>query len=411
LCLLFLATTFQGDRLTGWVQQTIPRPDLAVRDLQFLDSLTGFMVSTKPAVDTAFIFKTTDGGNNWSTTYFDSLYLISMDFVDKNVGYCGGAKVGSGILKKTTDGGNNWFTVTSIPFTMFDDIEFVNKDTGWICFKSVVEGALWRTTNGGVSWQMQLDYNYAPSKIFFVNSSTGWVIGNSGDNLYKTTNCGVNWFLLPNLGNNLEDVFFTTIDTGYVTGGGGNGMMKTINGGNNWIAVNTPGITTGTKLFFINSKTGWAGSGIYKIFASRDGFNWGIQTSPRYSNYNVSFVDSLKGWAGSSGLVHTTDGGGPIVNANQIGTEVPEEYMLFQNYPNPFNSISKIKYQISKFANIKIVIFDVSGREISILVNQRQSPGTYENNFDAGKLSSGIYFYSLFADWKRIDTKKMVLIK
>lgn len=63
LCLLFLATTFQGDRPTGWVQQTIPRPDLAVRDLQFLDALTGFTISAKSPSDTSFIFKTTKGNN------------------------------------------------------------------------------------------------------------------------------------------------------------------------------------------------------------------------------------------------------------------------------------------------------------------------------------------------------------
>ena len=308
LCLLFLATTFQGDRLTGWVQQTIPRPDLAVRDLQFLDSLTGFMVSTKPAVDTAFIFKTTDGGNNWSTTFFDSLYLISMDFVDKNVGYCGGAKVGSGILKKTTDGGNNWFTVTSIPFTMFDDIEFVNKDTGWICFKSVVEGALWRTTNGGVSWQMQLDYNYAPSKIFFVNSSTGWVIGNSGQNLYKTTNSGQNWVVQYGFSNSITDVHFLNTDTGYIIGGIGNGLIKSTNKGDNWIECNSLPIYPNARIFFINNHRGWVGNRPNNIVSTYDGNDWGHQYSPLFTSYNVSFVDTLHGWAGYSGLVHTTDG-------------------------------------------------------------------------------------------------------
>jgi len=346
LCFLFLATTFQGDRLTGWVQQTIPRQDLAVLDLQFLDTLTGFMVSTKPAVDTAFIFKTTDGGNNWSTTYFDSLYLFCMDMVDKNIGYSGGAKVGSGIIKKTTNSGNNWFTVSSIPFVIIVDVEFINKDTGWVCSPASFGGGLWRTTDGGLSWILQLNETYRPSKIFFVNSSTGWVIGNAGYNLYKTTNSGVNWNLQTNFSDLISDVFFSSSDTGLVVGGGNNNLKKTTNGGNNWFDVNIPNyLTSENRLFSLNNKTSWAGGGIYKIFATKDGYNWVKQNSPQYSNYNVSFVDSLNGWAGYSGLVHTTDGGGPIVSANQTVTGVPKDFVLEQNYPNPFNQLSIINYQ------------------------------------------------------------------
>jgi hypothetical protein len=94
------------------------------------------------------------------------------------------------------------------------------------------------------------------------------------------------------------------------------------------------------------------------------------------------------------------------------GNEIPETYVLMQNYPNPFNPKSKIKYQISKNnKNVKILVFDIIGREITQLVNQKQNAGTYEVNFDGTNYSSGVYFYSLIIDGKTINTKKMILLR
>jgi hypothetical protein len=102
-----------------------------------------------------------------------------------------------------------------------------------------------------------------------------------------------------------------------------------------------------------------------------------------------------------------------------ISTEIPKDTRLFQNYPNPFNQITSIKYQISKSVKsqtsclwqVKINVFDILGKEIFTLVNEKQSPGTYETRFDCGSLATGIYFYSILINGKIIDTKKLVLIK
>jgi len=426
LSLLFFATAFQSDKLltSGWVQQTIPRQDLFVADLQFVDTLTGFMVQSRYSPDTSFISKTTDGGNNWIVTQFVNYYLTSLHFFDKNIGYCVGGIINTndnGIVLKSTNGGNNWFTVSLVSsFIKLDDVMFVNKDTGWVCSTDLISGGLWRTINGGQTWQLQLNDSYRPSKIFFVNNNTGWVIGNSGQYLYKTNNCGVNWFALPNLGNNLGDVFFATIDTGYVTGCGGNGMMRTTDGGTNWYPVNTPVIIQGTRLFFVNSQIGWAGSRPYKIFATNDGFNWGTQYSPNFTSYNVSFVDSLHGWAGYSGLAHTVDGGGTItyIGIKQNGSFIPS-FELGQNYPNPFNASTRIKFSILKSCYLDLKIYNIKGVEVAKPISGLgYKPGEYEFYFDAEKysISSGVYFYLMkgaTTDNKEIfiDTKKMLMIK
>jgi len=102
-----------------------------------------------------------------------------------------------------------------------------------------------------------------------------------------------------------------------------------------------------------------------------------------------------------------------------IGTvTVPNYYLLKQNYPNPFNPSTKIEYAIPKYGNVKIIVYDLLGREIAVLINEYVNPGIYTVNFDASELSSGIYFYSMVvrdpsanSGQSFTDTKKMLLIK
>ncbi|MBK8944612.1 MAG: T9SS type A sorting domain-containing protein [Ignavibacteriae bacterium] len=101
---------------------------------------------------------------------------------------------------------------------------------------------------------------------------------------------------------------------------------------------------------------------------------------------------------------------------------IPEKFELSQNYPNPFNPTTKIRYSIPinltyrqageklETANVKIVIFNILGKEIATLVNQKQNHGNYEVTFDASKLNSGIYFYKLISG-NFIETKKMIFLK
>jgi hypothetical protein len=93
--------------------------------------------------------------------------------------------------------------------------------------------------------------------------------------------------------------------------------------------------------------------------------------------------------------------------------ELPGEiktYSLSNNYPNPFNPSTTIKYQIPKSGLVTLKVYNVLGKEITTLVNEEKSVGSYEITFDASGLSSGIYFYKLSADNFQ-QTKKMILLK
>lgn len=99
------------------------------------------------------------------------------------------------------------------------------------------------------------------------------------------------------------------------------------------------------------------------------------------------------------------------VGINKISNEVPQECKLYQNFPNPFNPFTTIKYQIIKNSNVKLIVYDILGKEIEILVNEKQSPGIYETQFNGINLSSGVYFYKLSIDGKILDAKKFILLK
>ncbi|MCE1164145.1 MAG: T9SS type A sorting domain-containing protein [Bacteroidetes bacterium] len=91
-------------------------------------------------------------------------------------------------------------------------------------------------------------------------------------------------------------------------------------------------------------------------------------------------------------------------------SESPKSYVLGQNYPNPFNPISKIKYNISKISYVKISVFDLTGREVEKLVDERQIAGEYEITFNGAGLSSGVYYYRMLAG-DFTETKKLMLVK
>jgi hypothetical protein len=151
-------------------------------------------------------------------------------------------------------------------------------------------------------------------------------------------------------------------------------------------------------------------------------------------NINVSTVNSLKGYMStamnSSGMTMCTwqdsrNGGGDIYAQNikydgslgpigiqQISSNIPDKFNLTQNYPNPFNPTTKIKFDVPSTARGHFVlsIYDATGKVIATLVNQNLNAGTYEADFNAVGLASGVYFYQLRTE-NFVQTKSMMLVK
>ena len=130
------------------------------------------------------------------------------------------------------------------------------------------------------------------------------------------------------------------------------------------------------------------------------------QFSARGSN-NLNSVTQLMQ---ISDFVQILYDSGFVIGVEPISSTVPKSYRLHQNYPNPFNPTTKIKFELPKSSFVKLVVYDILGREVIKLVNEKLTAGSYETEWGAQEFASGVYFYKLVAN-DFSETKKMLLIK
>ncbi len=89
---------------------------------------------------------------------------------------------------------------------------------------------------------------------------------------------------------------------------------------------------------------------------------------------------------------------------------IPNNYSIYSIYPNPFNPITKITYGLREYSNVKIAIFDLTGKKVATLINKIQSSGYHSIDWNADNHASGIYFIKMITD-EYINTKKLILFK
>ena len=314
----------------------------------------------------------------------------------------------------------------------------LNEDTIWLVDSDGLTGGVYRTTNGGVSWQQQA----APPSdhIYMFNARIGFIHGGGG--IYKTTNSGNSWNLIKSNDLFLDMQFIDSL-TGWKCEGASDSIHFTSNGGLNWIKQTIPlhGVSGGNCLFYsrmtnisvINKDTIMGVGGVFSCTGynyrgiiyrtTNGGNNWLYQlpdthyvTCPVYSH--ITFINKNIGWVyGSNTGAHTVTGGDTtwLTSVQKTNNNIPTEFKLYQNYPNPFNPGTVIRYEIrSQRSEVRMIIYDITGREISTLVNEVQNTGTYEVDFSGTGYSSGVYFYKLIITAGKevfTETKKMLMLK
>lgn len=100
-----------------------------------------------------------------------------------------------------------------------------------------------------------------------------------------------------------------------------------------------------------------------------------------------------------------------IISVKNISSIIPDKFRIYQNYPNPFNAETDIRFDLKEPGYVKILIFDVLGRVVASLVEQRLNSGSYVIHWTANNISSGIYYYRLSVNKSQSETKKMIFIK
>jgi len=411
----------------SWVQTNYPAEIRAIADVQFINASTVYACGAENVAIQNIIILPDNEFSRYPTNLREK-YLRE----GKREYF---SEYKSAFIK-STDGGLNWQKVSQFDtltgFIM--DINFFDANTVYALIDSNSYGntRFYKTTNAGTNWQFisRVDTSAEVEKMVFFNMNTGIAKGfNSGGRIYKTTNAGINWTVKV-MPTQIDCIAFYNSTTGIATGiseTGATSIYRTTDAGSQWSIVNIlPGCqfqniqtlaSTGTA-FAVGNKidTGTLTYGKIMTIKTTDyGLNWvNKEFNPSILVYGLSIIDANHyfisgGDINKSALVLKSTNGGNVY-VNQTGSEIPKEYSLSQNYPNPFNSMCNIQFSMCKEGDVKIIVYDVTGREIETLVNERLQAGLYEVKFYGSTLNSGVYFYKLITDDYSV-AKKMTLIK
>ncbi len=390
------------------------------------------------------LYRTTNGGINWSSIpttgiQFEIYALWAIDANVAFVGNSGSINGGRGNAKfyKTTNAGNNWTLIDSTGGTagFFNGIVFSKTMPSFgIAMSDCPNGAgqpfyVSKTTDGGNTWLATHPPGIPPvtggtaNSVFVIdNLFYGWgCFGSAPPAVILTTDGGITFnrrnsslsSVLATPGAAFKDDKLTGI---VATNSSIQEISRTTNGGLNWVTISVSPDAMGRKVLnwisgtntcFLNATAG----GIKK--STDGGIKWSsMTTSGIVGVRNMGFSrvgTNLYGYAitNDEQVLKLTE---MIIGVTSINGIVPSGYTLGQNYPNPFNPVTNMEFGIIKLGFVSLKVYDVLGKEVATLVNERLSPGTYKYDFDGSNFSSGVYFYKLEADGFA-DTKKMFLVK
>jgi len=355
--------------------------------------------------------RSTDGGINWGTDTrlsndpsSSALPSIAISGTNLHVVWQDERNNNSEIYyKRSTDGGINWGADTRL-----------TNDTAWSKDPCIAVNGL----NVYVVWYDYRDGNY---EIYFKRSTDGGTTWGIDTRLTNSSAVSKNPCIAVS-GSNVHVVwqenklFYRQSTDGGVTWGT---IIQLTNGPS---ASEFPSIAvSGSNVHLVWHDFRDLNYEIYYKRSTNSGITW--ETDTRLTNNPAdSYISSI---AVSGSNLHVIWCGISVdlvfeinykrnptgnVGIQNISTETPAKYSLGQNYPNPFNPTCNVQFSMYKAGQVKLVVYDVQGREVQTLVNEKLSAGTYEVKFDGSMLNSGVYFYKMMTDGFT-ETKKMTLIK
>ena len=265
------------------------------------------------AQDGGEIVYTTNGGNQWVRALvqgFDTLgKVMDVAFADGAIGWAGGGNQGffqnRGVLSRSTDGGRSWTQQLEITDFTFKGVETTDTQTAFAVggFDFVGGGLVLRTTNSGSSWQNVTPNSEGFRDVFFINSSTGWVVASG---IYKTTNGGSSWTRqYGDDASELDAISFSDPMRGWATGYN-NLVIRTTDGGRHWVSQNvgTPPVTAITGITAVNSTTAWIAGWYGFVAQTTDGGNTWRQEQVRGAEQvdfeDARFIGAQRGWVGGN---------------------------------------------------------------------------------------------------------------
>jgi len=395
------------------------------------------------------LFRTTNNGNDWYLFGVPGSFIASISFTQGTLFAETYWEFTRGILFRSLDNGRIWERVNDgIENTIvFDIIEIPSGDL--LCgslngiFRSTDEGSFWitdalpnnavnvlnsnsagqifagtdagiyRSTDNGRSWNQsgltiedigRLALN-SSDHLFAVTATNGIFFSTNSGDFWSPVGAGIST-------NTITDIAITTND--YIFAATDSGVFRSTDDGNSWVNVNNE-LWNFENGFLLTTDShdnifaGTLGDGIFK--STNNGDDW-IQINDGLVNHFVFSMESSPDnylFAGTFGngiyRRHITTG---IFNANQTGSVT--SFILEHNFPNPFNPSTTIKFSLPSSVYATLKIYNALGEEVVMLLDKELTAGTYEVEWNASNLPSGVYFYQLKTNGYD-ETKKMILMK
>jgi photosystem II stability/assembly factor-like uncharacterized protein len=360
------------------------------------------------------IYSTSDQGSSWQRRDSGVISSSCNAINTQSNNYIAGTSNG---VYVSQDNGNTWFTSSSITGITDPQINTICLDVNGDVFVGTNSSIFYMPNGGKGAFSPRnsgLPAGATINALFdYPNQSEQlWCGTNAG--LFLSNDHGANWSKVSGITSHVNSILCQGIILVCTTVG----LFESNNNGKNFggpfnstmdvdylsqCIVPTPNPSIWMQLI----GTGFAG----KVYSTT---NWGNQCSDKSNGLTVTRINCLA--VMGPYLIAGTDNGiwkraleelTPVENQTNL---IPEHYFLSQNYPNPFNPATVINYQIPRYGLVTLKVYDILGREIKTLVNGFKPQGNYSVNFNAGSLSSGVYFYKLnFGGYSSI--KKMILLK
>jgi photosystem II stability/assembly factor-like uncharacterized protein len=366
------------------------------------------------------VLRTTNGGANWvsvnSSPIPGTLDLHTIFGIDSMTALVGGSGASS-FLFRTTDGGATWSQVFTETGGFINSVQFGNSTAGFMMGDPVAgRWSLWGTTNQGDTWDSssfylpQVGAEAGWNNAFFFDVTAGVWFGTNNTRVYKSLTL-VNWTTQVTTGQlNSYAIWFNNPIIGMT---GGTALLITSNAGTTWQSTVTPlpgtanlsGITGSGSLWLVTRQA----TAIYSTT------NLGLTWITSYTAPAGSYRHITKDREQSLVYFAVRNNGGISKGQITVGIEpissfIPQNYKLHQNYPNPFNPVTNLRFRLPVEGYVTLSVFDAAGRIIDEPVKQNLKAGEYDISYDASKLTSGAYFYSLRVN-DFVQTRKMILIK
>jgi hypothetical protein len=354
------------------------------------------------------LFLSVDDGASWTKTRGYTRDIKSLVVVGSD--YFAGHPWG---VSRSTDGGINWSEAGPWDGGGIVSLAVIANGTGKShLFAGTDSNGVFLSTDRGLNWTL-VNSGLTDTMVHCLAAMDTILFAATRSGVFRSTDRGTDWMPV-NWGLTDTDVrCFAASGMNLYAGTADSGVFLTTDGGNAWGAVNN-GLTSLDVLCLAARGTrvmaGTSANGVF--FSENSGASWaradtGLRPLPVLA---LELGDSTAFAAPRGYGVWRRPMQQMVAAATREPAGVPLAFTLDQNYPNPFNPSTTIKYKLPNSSDVRMSVFDMLGREVTVLVNERREAGVHKVEFDGSGLSSGVYFYRMGAK-SFVQTRKLLLLR